>query len=370
LLWNPLPSLPSNAIVVAMVRFPFFTARRIVLVKPSALGDVVQSLPVLAALRARFPDARISWVVNVAYAPLLQPLSILDEVIPFDRVASTRTLAGGAKYFWTLMRSLRERRFDFAIDLQGLIRSGALTLATGAHRRWGLRSAREGSRFAYNYVLDDTIGSPAAVDRYWRVAEALGVAGLDKRFPLEISEAERGEARALLAGLPKPWIAVQPGARWETKRWPASAFATAMQLTIDRVGGSAIILGSRDETTIADETASRLRTPLKSLAGKTTLRILAAVLQQCDALVTNDTGPMHLAAAVGTPTASVFTCTSPRRAGPFGVGHRIVQTKVDCRESYLKTCQRMSCMTDVAPDQVVTALVRILCENLGRRRSA
>jgi ADP-heptose:LPS heptosyltransferase len=129
-------------------RTPPFNARRIALIKPSALGDVVQTLPVLAALRERFPAARISWIVNKAYASLLQPISLLDAVIPFDRAASTQSLSGGSSYFWRFLCELRRHRFDFVVDLQGLLRSGAFSLAKGAHRRWGLQSAREGSRFA------------------------------------------------------------------------------------------------------------------------------------------------------------------------------------------------------------------------------
>ena len=347
-----------------------FTAKRIALIKPSALGDVVQTLPVLGALRERFPLAHISWVVNVAYAPLLRPISLIDEVIPFDRAASTRTVGGGIRYFWAFLNQLRARRFDFVIDLQGLLRSGAFTLATGARRRWGLQSAREGSRLAYNVVFDDRSGSQAAVDRYWRVAEGLGVGELPKHFPLELNSVERREAETLLAGLPRPWIAVQPGARWETKRWPATSFAAATQAAINRTGGAAVVLGGQGEEGVAVETAERLKAPVKVLAGKTSLRVLAAVLEQCDALLTNDTGPMHLAAAVGTPTAAVFTCTSPSRAGPYGVGHRIVQTSVACRESYLKTCPKMVCMADVGAERVASALLAILSEVGQRRRSA
>jgi len=345
-----------------------FDARRIAIVKPSALGDVVQSLPILAAMRNRFPKARISWVVNAAYAPLLQPISLLDEVIAFDRGAATRSAVRGAVYVGRFLNLLREKRFDFVVDLQGLLRTGAFTLATGAHRRWGLASAREGSRFACNRVIDDVSGSQGAVDRYWRIAEALGVGESPKQFPLEISAAERNEALTALAGLPRPWIAVQPGARWSTKRWPAASFAAAMQSTIDRVGGSAVVLGSKDELDVATDAAARIRGPVRLLAGKTSLRLLAAVLEHCDATLTNDTGPMHLSAAVGTPTTAVFTCTSPSRAGPFGEGHQIVQTNVACRESYLRRCDSMKCMTEVTEDCVAEALIR--CFERSRKRNS
>lgn len=347
-----------------------FEARRIAIVKPSALGDVVQSLPVLAALRSRFPAARISWIVHSAYAPLLRPISLLDDVIEFDRKAAAASPLHGSAYVWTFLRRLRRERFDFVIDLQGLLRTGAFTLATAAHRRWGLLSAREGSRFAYNRVIDDLSGSQSAVNRYWRVAVSLGVGDLPKSFPLEVSQQERSEALKLLDGLPRPWIAVQPGARWSTKRWPAASFAATMQATIDRVGGSAVVLGSPDERDVATETAQSIRAPKLLLAGKTSLRLLAAVLETCDAMLTNDTGPMHLAAAVGTPTTAVFTCTSPTRAGPFGEGHEIVQTNVACRESYVRQCKSMACMSEVTPSRVSQALIRCLACKVNRPTKA
>ena len=276
----------------------------------------------------------------------------------------------GSAYVWNFLRRLRRERFDFVVDLQGLLRTGAFTLATAAHRRWGLCSAREGSRFAYNRVIDDLSGARGAVNRYWRVAEALNVGDMPKAFPLEISPEERREALRLLDGLPRPWIAVQSGARWLTKRWPAASFAAAMQSTIDRFGGSAVVLGSSDERDVATETAQLIRAPKVQLAGKTSLRLLAAVLESCDTMLTNDTGPMHLAAAVGTPTTAVFTCTSPTRAGPFGEGHEIVQTNVSCRESYIRRCESMACMTEVTPSVVSQALNRCLERRVNRRTKA
>jgi lipopolysaccharide heptosyltransferase II len=337
-----------------------YEPRRICLIKPSALGDVVQSLPVFAALRRRYPRAHIAWLVNSAYAPLLEPIPQLDEVIEFDRHVMRAGVWRGLRDAATFVRGLSERRFDLAVDLQGLAKSGAFTLATRAHRRVGLASAREGAGIAYTHVVDDRAGSPAAVERYWKVAEFLDADG-PKEFALALTHRERAEAARSLHGLPRPIVAAQPGAQWETKRWPAANFAASLQRTL-AAGGSAVILGGPGEEPIAAAVADALSIPNRNLAGKTSLRLLAAVLESCDLALTNDSGPMHLAAAVGTPTVAVFTCTAPERAGPFGSGHRIVQTAVDCRASYVKRCAHLSCMKELTAERVIPALAAALAE--------
>ena len=147
---------------------------RIALIKPSALGDIMNCLPVLTALRQRFPQAQISWIVNRSFAPLLQNHPDLDEVIPFERNLTWFRPITGLSALGRFIRQLRERRFDLAIDLQGLFRTGLIAYITGAKRRVGLASAREGASWFYTEVVDDTIGSPHAVDRCWTVAEHFG----------------------------------------------------------------------------------------------------------------------------------------------------------------------------------------------------
>src|SRR5262245_37412614 len=155
-----------------------YEPRRVALLKPSALGDVVHSLPVLSALRRRYPSAHLTWVVNAAYEPLLRGHPHLDEVLPFDRGAARAGWGAAVRAVAGFFAELRRRRFDLVIDLQGLLRSGLMASATGAPRRVGLGGAREGARWFYTDVVPvPEPGSTHAVDRYWLVAQALG-AGL------------------------------------------------------------------------------------------------------------------------------------------------------------------------------------------------
>src|SRR5262245_21027843 len=167
-------------------------AQRVALIKPSALGDVIHALPVLGALRHKFPDAHISWIVNRSYQPLIEGHRSLSETIPFDRGAMKGGWRKAARSSLGLARELRKRRLDLVIDLQGLARSGLMALATGAKRRVGLTTAREGAHLAYTDVID--VPDPTtshAVDRYWRVAEALGVGDLPRRFDVPVQPESR-----------------------------------------------------------------------------------------------------------------------------------------------------------------------------------
>jgi heptosyltransferase I len=332
---------------------------RIALIKPSALGDIVHSLPVLTALRRRFPAAQIAWVINRAYAPLVFGHPDLNEIIPFDRGAMRAGLLTGGMSFARFLRDLRKRRFDLVIDLQGLLRTGLMTMATRAPVRIGLASAREGATMCYTHRVDDRTDVSHAVDRYWRVAEALGITSY-KSFHVPIQTEAREWAREQLQSFPRPWLAVGVGSRWLTKRWPPEHFAALACRVQDRFGGTAVFVGAPEEASLADQAAGTLRAPVCRLTGKTTLPQLVALLAEVDAMIANDTGPLHLAVALGRPVVAPYTCTLSEKTGPYGQSDRAVATSIWCRGSYLKTCPRMECMVDLTPDRLWPALEMIL----------
>lgn len=327
--------------------------RRIALVKPSALGDIVHALPVLGALRRRFPDARITWVVNRAYEPLLTGYPDLTDTLPFDRGAFKKGLRASAAYSFAFARELRRRQFDLVIDLQGLLRTGLMTLATGAPRRVGFAAAREGSRYAYtDRIRVPDAGRIHAVDRYWRVAEALGAGDGPKRFHVPISGEAREWAARELGGLPRPIVVVAVGAKWVTKRWPPGHFAELLRRSQAAFGGAAVFVGTADDTPLSQEVMLGLRGPAKDFTGGTTLPRLAALLAAADVMIGNDTGPLHLAAAVGRPCVAPYTCTRVALHGPYTSMTGGVETAVPCGGSYLKTCPAMVCMAELTPDRV------------------
>jgi len=327
--------------------------RRVCLIKPSALGDVIHALPVLASLKQRWPEARLAWVVNRGLAGLIEGHPDLDEVLTFDR---SRVGIGprGLRVFGGFLRELRRRRFDLAIDLQGLLRSGLMTWATGAPTRVGLASAREGATAAYTHRI--ATDRRHAVDRLLAVAGALGAETSEPRFELPPPASEvRDWAARTLAPLPRPWVLLNPGARWVTKRWPALSFAEVGRRAAERFGAGLAILGAAEDRPHAEAIRTALEPagirPL-DLTGRTTLPQLAALAGLADLVVSNDTGPLHLAVAAGAPVVAVFTCTDPSKTGPYGPNASVVRSGIWCAASCLKRCPRMECMGELGPERV------------------
>jgi heptosyltransferase I len=336
-----------------------YAARRIVLIKPSALGDIVHSLPVLSALRQRFPQAHIAWVVNRGYEALLAGHPDLDETIGFDRNTLRAGVMNAVLRSMRFLSRLRRQRFDLVIDLQGLLRTGVITLASGATRRIGLASAREGAVRAYTDVVADT-GQAHAIDRYWTVAEALGITTKTIQFRLPVVPAAAQWAREQLDAAPRPWLMLAVGSRWQTKRWPVEHFATLVQQIQLCFGGTAVFVGGLDEQRLAQQTARFLHGPVRNLTGCTTLPQLAAVLRQADVMIANDTGPLHLAVALGRPVVAPFTCTQVRLTGPYGQLGNAVETQVWCHGSLRKTCERMECMRELTPARLWPVVEEVL----------
>ncbi len=348
------------------------TIQKICVIKPSALGDVVQSLPILPVLRQRFPDSHISWVINRELSELLTGNSCLDELIPFDR-------RGGVSAWWKLLKRLRRARFDLVFDLQGLLRTGIMTLATRAPIRIGLQTAREGSHLTCHELLRDSSIQIPAHRRTWRVAEELGLGELRPQTEIVIPDYDRLWAEQLRGGLQGRMLVIQPGARWQTKQWPIRHYAEVARRAIKELGMSAIVIGSPSEYSAAQELVELVRHAaprgeILSLAGQTTIKQLAALVQQADLVLSNDSGPLHLAAGLGRPVVGVFTCTSPIRSGPApGPLRRMVATQIPCAASYCKKCPNhgsahLACFKELTSDRVWEGVAQTWAE-IQRRQS-
>jgi heptosyltransferase-1 len=355
---------------------PGFDPRRIVIIKPSALGDVVQALPILGPLRERFPRAAISWVISKSLVELVDGHERIDDVIAFDR-------RGGIRAWCRLLRTLKAQQFDLVIDLQGLLRTGVMTWATRAPVRLGLETSREGAHLACTNLLRETGRDVPAWQRYRRVVEHLGWAAPQfcaanspvhasnsTHALLPVRAADRAFAAETLRSLPRPVLGVSPGARWETKRWPASQFAALAARAHREFGAGVVIVGGPEERPLCIDLEEQLRRQMPekaivNLVGATTLRRLAAVLEACTWVVSNDSGPMHLADAVGTPVLGVFTCTSPRQSGPPPGRHEFVATQLACAAGYHKRCPmvgaaRHACFAEIDVERAWTSFLRLL----------
>ncbi len=329
---------------------------RVCLIKPSSLGDVVHALPVLTSLRDRWPQARFSWVINRGLRGLVDGHPHVDEVIAFDRGRMTPGPRGLVRLAGFL-RDLRRRRFDLAIDLQGLLRSGLMTWSTGARDRVGPAEAREGATRFYSHRVPTGGSGVHAVDRMMVIARALGAPAGRPRFILAISEADHRWARETLADVPRPRLVINVGARWVTKRWPPDRFVEVARRAVDRHGAGLIAVGAPEDRPLVDLLISGLGPlPCLDLCGLTTLPRLAAVAAEADAFLSNDTGPLHLAAAAGARVVGVYTCTDPARTGPYGPEAVSVRSCVWCAPSFVKACDRLECMTELTADRVWPAV--------------
>ncbi len=348
----------ANRRTIPLLEYP---ARRIGLIKPSALGDIVHALPVLTALRRRYPAAHITWVVNAQYEPLLRGHPDLDAILPFDRSLVVAPPWHAVRGFWDFGRRLRAARFDLVVDLQGLLRSGLMAWISGAPRRVGLATAREGSRRFYTDVIDAADWKRLhAVERNWLAARALGAGDQPLRFHVPLDEQALAWAKETLVDCPRPWLCFGLGATRPTKRWPAEHFLALADRAQHIFGGTVLCVGRADVTPLAHRILARLTGSGMDLTGRTTLPQLAALLSRADVMVANDTGPLHLAAALGRPTVAPYTCTSVRRHGPHGNLDRAIETTVACRGSYRKRCGRLDCMSELTPDRLWPALDEVL----------
>ena len=349
--------------------------RRILLVKPSSLGDCLQALPVLNALRKALPNARIVWLVNSEYADILRNHPALDDLILFPRRLFRARQVGVApcKEVFALWSRLYAERFDLVIDLQGLLRSGVMTLATGAPIRLGLSDARELAGVFYSQRVHLKPTDVHAVDRYMCCLELLGIRSDQRDFSLPIEPDVSAELDRILAqadlSRPDKFVLVTPGARWQSKCWPAERFASV----IDRISGelslACVLSGSPDEAQLCRQVAELCRSKPLNLAGLTTLGQLAALMSFSDLVLGHDSGTIHLAVALGKPLVCIVGPTDPRRTGPYHRSSSIVTADLDCAPCRRSVCPDNRCMTLITAESVFAKVKSLLSAPSATRLS-
>ncbi len=370
------PDIAANATV---------RPKRILIIKPSSLGDIVHALPVLAALRRADPGAHIAWLVSRSFAALLDGHPLLDEVIVFDRARYGKMLRSGRALgeFLRFLRELRRRRFDLVVDLQGLFRSGFLAFASGAEQRVGFAAARESAGLFYTQRVRCPPDARHAVEKNLCVVAALGLRTDRPEFPLGLRLEEIRAAKTLLttaAGRPvKTFTAVIPGARWESKRWRAERIAALIDRMHEESLPPCVLLGSVGDRPFADRVVAACHSPAIDLVGRTSLRELAALLGLSDRVICHDSGPMHIAAALDKPLVAIFGPTDPEVTGPyrcpkegaFGTRptFRVVATPIGCSPCRQRTCGHHSCMERLAVETVLAQVREIGAGVFGRQAS-
>ena len=333
--------------------------RRILLIKPSSLGDIVHTLPVVSTIKAQWPKSHMTWVVKRQWADLVERVEGVDRVWPVDPTVWSWVKQG---------QVLRTEGFDLAIDLQGLFRSAVLAYLSGAPMRIGFANGREGSPWFYTHRVPVLNLDIHAVDRYLLVAAALGlVVPKLPRFAFRVLDEDLAVVQRLFErhnySIDRPWVAMNVGARWPTKRWPLTSFSAVANLLYESHRDPIVLIGSLDDRPSVERLRALMNRPCIDLSGEVPLKCLPALLSKAAAMITNDSGPMHIAAACGIPVVAMFGPTSATRTGPYGEGHHVLTGRVSCSPCFSRVCSHdpeMECLTLIAPAHVADVVQPLL----------
>lgn len=325
---------------------------RILAVKLSSLGDVLHALPAVAEF-ASVPGTSVEWAVQPAFADLVERFTCVSRVWRIPRPSDTRP-------WLAAIRELRGERFDLVIDFQGLIKSAIVTLAPKSKRTLGPSFAREGTSLFYSELA----AKPSKIRRHAidECFDAIRHEHLpvpsEPKFPIDLPPVDLQSLAPEIESLHGPAVAVAPFSRWQSKNWPAARFAEAIRLMVRQREARVYVAGGAGDADCASAIIRAAGVPAANLCGKLSLTESASLFKECGTLLTNDSGPMHLAAAVGARCVALFGPTAPGRTGPWGQRHTILGAqcpKAPCRK---RTCPLGSgaCLGDVSAETAVSAV--------------
>ncbi len=327
---------------------------KILILKPSSLGDVVQALPVLRLLKQHLPASSIYWWLDRRLVPLLEGDPDLAGIIPFERERLSSPL--NWHEIWGGLREIRAFHFDWVIDLQSLFRSGLVAWLANGGCTIGLDDAREGARGFYDIAVPRPHYYSHAVDWYLSVLPVLHV---PVHWNFQWLPARKSIAATIREKWPvagSRWVALQPGARWLNKRWPIEHFVEMVrQLSNWDSALRFVVLGSAADAPLGHTLYQALPDRCLDLTGTTSLGEMIEWIRASDLLITNDTGPMHVAAALHKPVVALFGPTEPRRTGPYGQLHQVLQASLPCAPCMNASChfeKPIECLRAIPPSAV------------------
>lgn len=336
---------------------------KLLIVRLGALGDIVHAIPVAVALRRSYPDAQIDWAVSAKHRGILDLVPVLDRRI----VINDRGDASGLPLL-AAIRELRRAAYDVTIDLQGLIKSALIARASGARRVIGFtrRYAREAMASVLYTERYDPGGAglfaPSETRHVVRInlgiLETLGIPAGEPEFALDVVVSP--EVRAAIDEAGRPFALLNTGAAWPNKRWPAARLGAVAAALRERHGMRSIVLWGPAERPLADEVVVAARGAAVA-APRTTIADIAALAREAAVMVSGDTGPTHIASAVGTPLVGIYGPTRPERNGPLGRADESVSRAAVCQCHHLRRCrlERM-CLLDIEVPEVLDAVERRL----------
>ena len=335
----------------------------ILIVKLSAIGDVIHALPVSYALRKKYPTAHITWVVEPTAYEIVKHNPCVDEVILFQKKAF-KTFKGFRENFKPFYKLLHQRKYDISIDLQGLFKSMAVVLTANAKKKIGYVDMREGSNLISKAIKGPHFNGHI-VDRYLDTVKYLGCDTDNIIFPLKNTVEEIDYVNNLLMDNKiddnKSFIVFAVGTNWVNKCWSTKNFAILSDLLSEHSIKTVLIgFGKNDEQKALEITRQNTSNNIVNLVGKTSLMQTAALIKKAKAVVGGDTGNLHLAVALNIPAIMLMGPTDPNRNGPYKQIHNVILAGHDCDGCWKRTCRKnIDCLSTITPNLVLKKILKI-----------
>jgi len=336
------------------------TPRNILIVRLSAIGDVVMASPLVEAFKRTFPDARVSWLVEAGSKPVLEANTDLDEVIVWPRGQWNQTLKNRRylnfiRQLWSFVRDLRRKKFDLAVDAQGLLKSGIWVFLSGAAARVGIGS-REGSRYLMTKVVDRKDADDRISSQYRLLAEYLGLDLGDFKMKVSLGLEAQKYAEEFSGGLSSSYAVFCPFTTRPQKHWIEERWGELANQIIDRFELTGVLLGGPDDEEAGGRIAKPVHPRILNMAGKTTIQQAAALIKGSSLLIGVDTGLTHMGFALDVPTISLFGATAPY-LNTEGTSGTVLYHPMDCSPCRRNpTCEGdYTCMKTISTDEVLSA---------------
>ncbi|HEB70935.1 MAG TPA: glycosyltransferase family 9 protein [Desulfobulbus sp.] len=348
--------------------------KRILIIKPSSLGDIVHTLPLVHALKRKYPDSTIGWIVQEAFAPLLERDPAVDMVYPVHIPSTSDPQAGRFAYFHAftatvkmfkkLHGQLKHAPFDLILDLHASFRSGLLGRTNPGGLRLGFKGARELNSWFQDQLVTVPESVQHALDKNLLFCRHLACSVLPEDFHMCCSTDDIDTVQIFLrqekVADGAAVIYANPAARWQTKFWPARRWAELADRLRGR-GTPLVFGGSGQDVPYITSITRLMKTPGLVAAGRFNLPQTVALIQHSSLYVGLDSGPMHMAALSGVPAVALFGPTHPSRVGPYGVAHAVVRAAdLDCLECRKRTCVHLRCMRGISVSMVYDAAISLL----------
>lgn len=325
--------------------------KRILVIKLSSLGDIFHAIPAVNNLRVVL-NAEVDWVTQPEYVELVKCFPMVSKVIPFPRRQFWC-------HFWKLVNAVREQQYDYVVDFQGLLKSALVTRLARGVEKIGPSFQREGAWLFYDVVAGKRDKNRHAVEENLDVVRHLGLPEMPVSFPVTFP--------CLEVESPGPRVALVPFSRRHNKNWPVGNYVELASHLQKEFWGTLYLFGSAADQAGCESIRAQLSAttgarPVINLAGRTSLVEMGGWFARMNLVVVNDSGPLHMAVAVGVPVVTFFGPTDPKRTGPYGARHHVIRSGVDCSPCFSKNCRltRVECMERITPAQVMHLIREIL----------